>query len=141
MAAMSNWLKGIIASHAFGSGTWAKPSVIAIALCSTPPSSGNDGTLNGLEVANAGSYARQELNPSSVNWLDPITNDGTENNTTITFPVATADWGMVSGVAIIDSSTYGAGNMYFYGTLVRAKDISQDDQFKFNAGDLDVTFQ
>lgn len=141
MAAMSNWLKGVLASHIFGSGTYAKPTVIAIALCKTPPGSGDNGTLTGKELDNSGNYSRKELNPSATNWLDPITNDGTENNSAITFDVATADWGYVSGVAICDSSTYGGGNMLFYGALTTPKIIGQDDQFKFNAGNLDVRFE
>lgn len=140
MAAMSDWLERILASHILGSGTFSKPSVLAIALTRNTPADAQTGATI-PEIANAGAYARQSLNPSSTNWLDPVGTDGAaENLVAVTFPQATADWGWVSGVAICDSATYGAGNMLIHGALTLPKLISNGDQFRFASGDLDITF-
>ena len=45
---------------------------------------------------------------------------------------------MVSGVFITDAST--AGNVLLHGSLTTSRDVQDGDVFKFNAGDLDVTF-
>ena len=58
--------------------------------------------------------------------------------TAVTFPTATANWGMVSGVFIADSSS--GTNVLLHGSLTTARDVQDGDVFKFNAGDLDVTF-
>ena len=111
MAAMSDWLERILASHMFGSGTFSKPTVIAVALTRDVPADIQTGATI-PEVANAGSYARTTHTPSANNWIDPVGVGGACSNIgAITFPVATADWGWVSGVAICDSATWGAGNM------------------------------
>lgn len=128
-------------SHVFGSGTFSKPSTLAIALCSGVPVDANTGA-NLPEIANAGGYARQTLNPSSDSWLDPVGTNGTcYNHTEILFPTASADWGWVSGVAILDSATYGAGNLLIWGALTTPKLIGNGDAFRFASGSLQNTLQ
>ena len=41
---------------------------------------------------------------------------------------------------ITDNATPGAGNVLLHGSLTTARDVKNGDVFKFNAGDLDVTF-
>lgn len=139
MAAMSDRLEFLLASHILGSGTFSKPATIAIALCKDPPTDSKTGaTIN--EISNANGYARQTLNPSSSNWLDPILADGNCGNlATITFPAdVTADWGWVSGVAITSSATFGAGDMYFYGALTTPKLIQVGDQMVFGISGITI---
>ena len=85
------------------------------------------------EVA-TGSYTRIQV----TDWLDPDGGGATQNNADITFPTATADWGYVSGVFVADAAT--DGNVLLHGALVSARDVNSGDVFKFNAGDLDITF-
>ena len=89
-------------------------------------------------MPNAGGYARQELDPADANW-NPITyisgSGMTSNVPTISWGAATAPWaGQVSGVAIMDSGVYGAGNMLFFGSLNVAKTVGQGDTFTFPGG-------
>lgn len=139
MASANDYLEKQWASHIFGSGTYTKPSVIAIALCRNAPTDAQTGATI-PEVSNANAYARQTLNPSSTNWLDPILADGNCGNLqTITFPAdTTADWGWVSGVAICDSATYGAGNVLFQGTLTTPKLVQVGDQMVFSVSGITV---
>jgi hypothetical protein len=140
MANMSDFLEKQLASHIFGSGTYTKPTVLAVALCSGVPVDANTGA-NIPEIANAGAYARVTFNPSATNWKDPVAIDGIVNNLlAITFTQANADWGWVSGVAICDSATFGAGNMLVWGQLTTPKLIGNGDQFRFNATDLSIQF-
>jgi hypothetical protein len=140
MAAASDYLEGQIRAHIFRTGTFTKPSVLAIALCTAAPTDADTGALTAKEVANAGAYARQTLNPLDANWAAASATDGlTDNASAITFPTATAAWGTVTHVAICDSATYGAGNLLFHGALTTSKVVGINDVFSFAIGALDVT--
>lgn len=138
MGALSDYAEGKIIDHIFRTNSFTKPTVLAVALCANVPVDADTGTLTvGQELANAGAYARQSLNPSDANWSPPNNGNGTTGNSgTITFPVATANWGWISGMAICDSATYGAGNSIVYGALQTPKLISTGDQYKFNISDI-----
>lgn len=141
MSNLSDRGEFLLASHIFGSGTFAKPTVIAIAACNVVPVDSDTGALTGREVANSGAYARQTLNPSAVNWTDPVGVNGICYNLgTITFPVATASWGWVSGVAICDSATFGAGNHLIWGALTTSKLIDTNDQLIIAPSGIAITF-
>jgi len=90
------------------------------------------------EVANAGGYTREALNPSTTNWAatnaaasttNPSsgTSGTTSNNSAITFPAPTANWGVIFGAVICDSATYGAGNVLAYGALTTPKTVNNGD--------------
>ncbi len=69
----------------------------------------------------------------------------TENTAEVAFATATASWGVISHMAIVDSATgtqYGTNvNILMWGTLTATKDVGTNDQFKFAAGDIDITIQ
>lgn len=140
MSQMSDYLEGQIRAHIFRTASFAKPTVLAIALCTAAPTDASTGATI-AEVANANGYARQTLNPLDANWTAASSTDGlTDNASAITFPVATGSWGTVTHVAICDSATWGAGNLLVYGTLDASKVVGSGDTFKFNIGDLNITF-
>ena len=80
-----------------------------------------------------GSYSRVQV----TSWDSP-SNGATQNTSDVTFPTSSADWGMVSGVFIADASS--GGNVLLHGSLTSSRDVKNGDVFKFNAGDLDITF-
>lgn len=137
MTAMSQYLETQLITHLFLSGTYTKPTVLAIALSTAALSSTYTGSLTGAEVYNSGSYGRQALAPSSSNWA-AVSNGTTSNTPAITFPAATLDWGTITNVAICDSTTYGGGNVLFWGTLTGNKIVSNGDTFQFAAGQLSL---
>jgi len=94
------------------------------------------GTLT-QEISTSGSTAYNRI---QVTGWDAASDGATQNTGAITFPTATADWGGVSGVIITDNATPGAGNVLLHGSLTTAREVKDGDVFKFNAGDLDVTF-
>ena len=84
------------------------------------------------EVATAGTaYARQSV------AFGTISNGTVATSGTVTFPTATADFGTVSHVAVMDAST--SGNVIFYGDLTSAKLIESGDTFQITAGSLTIT--
>ena len=92
-----------------------------------------------VQEASGGGYARvQVTGVGGINWDDPSGGGATQNTNAITFPTATGDWGGISGVIIADHAT--AGNILLHGSLTSARDVKNGDVFKFNAGDLDITF-
>ena len=139
---MSDYLERQLASHIFGSGTYTKPPALAVALTSNVAVDSDTGSLSvGAEIANSNAYARQAVVQGFLNFKDPIGTDGIETNmTTITFPKATGNWGWCSGVCILDSATYGAGNLLCYAALTTPKLISTNDQFIMSSGDMAWTF-
>lgn len=144
MPAFSNFAESGILNWMFrsNSNNLLRPNMIAIALCRDVPSeTQHGGTIP--EVANAGGYARVELGaPSNSVWSEVVqdaSSSGTiENSSDITFPTASADWGWVSGMAIVTSGVYGAGQVLLFGALPTPKYVGANDQFKFSAGNIDI---
>jgi len=138
MSDMSDYLEGELIKHLFRTGSFTKPTVLGIALCTAAPDDADTGATI-TEVADAGSYARVDTPPLDANWDAPGVGGLTDNASDITFPTATGSWGTITHVAILDSTTHGAGNMLFYGALSASKVVASGDTFKFSAGDLDIT--
>lgn len=139
MGVMSDYLEAGVVNHLFRTSTFSKPSVLAICLCTSSPVDTDTGATI-PEVANTGSYARVEVNPSNANWSDPTTTGQTSNVSDITFTTATGPWtAPITHIAICDSSTYGAGNLLWYGQLATSKTVTSGDVFKITAGNLVVT--
>ena len=96
MAGLTNFLEDKIWNHVFGSTTYTRPTNWYVGLLTATPSDSAAGT----EVS-GGSYARQVC-------AFTITGTGTaeaKNTSAITFPTATADWGIIGWVGIYDSLT------------------------------------
>jgi hypothetical protein len=145
---MSNYLESGLLNFLFrgNSNNFARPLNISIALCSGVPEEGNHGG-NIPEVANAGSYARVNLGgPTNSIFTEisqafgALSSGNIDNVGAITFPTATADWGYVSGVAIVDSGTYGAGQMLMYGRLATPRAVQTNDTVSFAIGAFDIYF-
>ena len=86
----------------------------------------------GTEVTGGG-YARQLVGLSAASGAG----GSTSNAADITFPTATADWGTVTDVAIMDAATL--GNMIMHSPLDASKTIAAGDTFKTNATELVCT--
>ena len=96
----------------------------------------------GTEVT-GGSYARVAITSSLANWAGTQsagsttassgTGGSTSNNVVITFPVPTANWGVVTCWGILDASA--AGNLWVYSALTVSKPINYGQAGpKFAAG-------
>jgi len=134
MAGLTNYLEDKIINHVFGSTTYTKPTNWYVGLLTATPSDSAAGT----EVS-GGSYARMVC-------AFTITGTGTAqaaNTSAITFPTATADWGIVGWVGIYDALS--GGNLAAYQNLQKSdfsttttKTINDGDIFKFNATTIKI---
>ncbi len=127
--AMSNYLANALLNHILRNTAYTRPSNVKAHLYTTTPNAADAG---GVEVS-GGSYAAVDIY-GTTDW-DAPTNGDTENTNVETFPVATANWGTVAGVALRDQTA----NLLFFGTLTASKLVNNGDTFRFSAGALDVT--
>ena len=139
MSAASDYLEGELRKHLFRTGTFTKPSTLAICLLTSAPSDSSTGSTI-VEPNNSHGYSRQALNPDDANWTAASSTNGlTDNASLVSFgPCTTSDWGSVTHFAICDSATYGAGNMLIHGALDNARTIQVGDYFQFAIGELNV---
>lgn len=64
-----------------------------------------------------------------------------KNASQILFNTALQDWGWVSGVAILDSSAYGSGNLLMYSQLQNPRFIYTGDNIKFDSNSLEINLK
>ena len=134
MAGLTNYLEDKIINHVFGTTTFTKPTNWYVGLLTASPSDSAAGT----EVS-GGSYARQVC-------AFTITGTGTAqaaNTSAITFPTATADWGIVGWIGIYDAAS--SGNLVAFQNLQKSdfststtKIVNDGDVFKFNASTIKI---
>ncbi len=116
------------------------PSKLGIALCKNVPVDADTGSLSVGQEINGAGYVRYYYTPGAVAWVEMGGGSGqVYNGSSITFAVASGDWGYVSGVAICDHETAGSGNMLVKAALTTPKIVGNGDTFKFNIGDLTVS--
>ena len=143
--AMSNYMESGVLNLVLRANTnsFAAPTNVSIALLRNHDENWDIDVMAGdsmPEVASAGSYARKSLGaPANADWNEVSTGGATANSSAITFNSATADWGYVSGVALMTSLTHGEGKILFHGALTTPRIVTNGDTFRFSAGDLDIT--
>lgn len=126
MSEFSNYLENKILDHVLKNTSYTSPSTVYVGLFTSNPTDAGTGT----EVA-GGSYARQSAS------FGAASNGTSATNAEISFPQATADWGVVSHVGIYDASTL--GNLLMYTPLTDAKTVSNGDILKISSANLTVS--
>jgi hypothetical protein len=129
MAAMSDFLENALLQAVFQNTSYTSPTSVYVALYTAAPSDSGGGT----EVV-GGSYARVQV--LAANWTTSGTATRVTNDNVITFPTATADWGIVSHVGLFDAL---AGNLLFHGALDAPRTVNSADTFKIAAGSIGIT--
>jgi len=127
MSAKTDFLENELINHVLRNVPYTSPTQVFVGLFQVTP----DDTGGGTEVPTGGTaYIRQTIT------FDPPSNGTTQNNTDVTFPVATASWGTVVAFALFDAVS--GGNMLYYGLLTAPKTISTNDVFEWLTGNLTV---
>ena len=103
-----------------------RPTTWYVALFTSDPT---DTGAAGTEVT-GGSYARTAVTFS-------VTGDTASNTAGVEFPAATAAWGTITHIGVMDAST--AGNMIVHAPLTTAKTIADGDVFRIPASSLDIS--
>jgi hypothetical protein len=142
MSAASSYLEGKLPNHTLTSTGFTQPSARYIALFTN--TSGNalanlqNGTLTD-EVSSSGTaYSRQTatFGVASTTGSGNAAVTSSATNATVTFSTATASWGTITHVAIMDAST--GGNVLFFGAVTTSKAIDTGDTFQITSGNLTV---
>jgi len=126
MAEMSNYLENALINATLRNTSYTSPSTVYVGLFTTDPTDAGTGT----EVS-GGSYARK-----SVTFGAP-SNGVTTNSGAVEFDQATASWGTITHIGILDAST--SGNLLYHTALDVSKAIDTGDIFKIAIGSLSVT--
>jgi hypothetical protein len=64
-----------------------------------------------------------------------------KNKNQIVFNTALTDWGWVSGVAIVDHSDHGSGNLLMYAQLENPRFVYTGDSIKFDTNSLEISLK
>ena len=123
--AFTDYLENKLVAHTFSNTAYTSPTTVYVALYTVAPTDSTAGT----EVSGGG-YVRQSA-------AFTTTNNAATNSAAIEYPTATAGYGTVVAVAILDASS--GGNMLAYASLSSSKTIDTGDVFRIPAGDLDIT--
>jgi hypothetical protein len=126
MSEMSNYLENALINVTLRATTYTAPTTVYVGLYTSDPTDANTGT----EVT-GGSYVRK-----SATFAAP-SNGVSTTSADITFDQATASWGTIGWIGILDAST--TGNLLYHTPLDTSKTIDTGDIFKIAAGSLTVT--
>jgi hypothetical protein len=133
MSAASNYLENKVLDHVLSVSPYAQPGSLYVGLFTN--TSGNaaanleEGTLT--DEVSGGSYGRQSATFSAASGGSAST------SATLTFPAATANWGTITHVAVLDAST--SGNVLFWGQVTTSKTIETGDTFQITSGNLTIS--
>jgi hypothetical protein len=129
-AAMSDYLENKVVDWLMRGQAFSPPATQYVSLFTTACSDSAAGT----EVS-GGSYARVAVTSSLANWAGTQsagsttassgTGGTTSNNSAITFPSPTANWGSVTHFGVFDASS--SGNMLICAALTQSKTINNGD--------------
>lgn len=121
----SNTYETNVLTWTFTNSAVTRPTAWYIALYTSDPGEAQGGT----EIS-GGSYVRQSATFT-------VTGDTATNSAAIEFPAASASWGNITHVAVVDAST--AGTQIAYAALTTSKTIDTGDILRIPTGDLDIT--
>jgi hypothetical protein len=107
MGSLSDYAKNKLMDH-WANVAYTPVPTLYLGLCvADPTSAGTGASMN--EVADTGSYAR-----APISFLAAASRTSVQTGS-VAFPKSTASWGTITDYAIVDSATYGDGNMLAYG--------------------------
>lgn len=133
MSAASNYLENKVLDHVLTATSYTAPGTRYLGLFTN--TSGNAatnleaGTLT--DEVSGGSYARMPVTFAAASSGTSAT------NATVTFPTASANWGTITHVAVMDAAT--SGNVLFWGAVTTSKTIETGDTFQVSSGNLTVS--
>jgi len=134
MSAASNYLENKVLDHTLRNAAFTQPSGLSIGLFKNNALGNLEaGTLSD-EISTSGTaYARKAVTFGNA------ASGSASNSATVTFDAATAEWGTVTAIAILDGDTEGSNNVLFYGNLTTAKLIETGDTLQFVSNNVTVS--
>jgi hypothetical protein len=142
---LTDYAQNKLVDYLFRGQASTAPSTWYVALYTACPTDSTAGT----EVTNANGYARQSVGVNALtNWaatqggtaVSSGTAGTTSNLAAINFPtVTTSSWGTINCWGLVDSGTWGAGNIWVYATVTVPPTLTVGSTASFAIGQL--TFQ
>lgn len=123
---MSNYLENALINGTLRATNYTAPTTVYVGLYTSDPTDANSGT----EVS-GGSYVRK-----AATFASP-SNGASATSADITFDQATASWGTITHIGILDAES--SGNLLYHTPLTTSKTIDTGDIFKIASGSLTVT--
>lgn len=130
MGSKTDYLENKQIDHRLRGQAYTPPATVYIGLFTAAPTDAGGGT----EVT-GGSYARVAVAASMAEWAGTQsagsntastgTSGTTSNNSTITFPAPTANWGIITAFGIFDAAS--GGNLTDYAALTTNKTVNNGD--------------
>lgn len=138
MSAASDYLENKVLDHVlrYSTAPYTAPSTLYLALFTS--STGLEGNNPTGEISTSGTaYVRKAVTFAAA------ASGTSATNATVTFDAATASWGTVTHVAIVDhasNTNWGTGvNVLFHGAVTTSKTIDSGDTFQVSSGNLTVS--
>jgi hypothetical protein len=126
--AASNYLEDALLDHVLGGAEFAQPGTVYLGLFTAD--TGLETNNPSAEVS-GGSYVRKAIT------FGAASTGQASNSATVTFDAATANWGTITHVAVMDAST--SGNVLFYGAVTTSKTIESGDTFQVSSSNLTIS--
>jgi len=135
MSAASNYLENKVLDHVLTATSYTAPTTRYLALFTNTSGSAaanlEAGTLSDEISASGTAYGRKAVTFAAASG------GSSASNATVTFDTATANWGTVTHVAVMDAET--SGNVLFYGAVTTSKTIETGDTFQVSSGNLTIS--
>lgn len=128
MSSASDYLEDKVLDHVLGNTAFTQPASLYVGLFTA--STGLEANTPSAEVA-GGSYARKTAS------FGAASSGASATDATITFDAATANWGTITHVAVMDAAS--DGNVLFWGAVTTAKTIETGDTFQISSGALTIS--
>lgn len=125
-------------NHMFNDPAWTAPAVY-LGLSSTTPTKDDATTWNVTEPS-GGNYARVQILTTEMDAATDLDTPVKDNNTTITFAAANADWlaqANMTHFCLWDASSN--GNLLAFGAITTPKPVYDGDQPSFAATEIAVS--
>lgn len=133
MSAASDYLENAVLDHVLGNAAFTQPSTLYLGLFTNTSGSAAANLEAGVltDEIEGGSYVRETISFSTASG------GSADSEATVTFDAATASWGEITHVAVLDAAT--GGNVLFYGAVTTPKTIESGDTFQVSAGNLTIS--
>ncbi|PNQ79703.1 MULTISPECIES: hypothetical protein [Paenibacillus] len=125
----SNWWKTACINAALRGVNLTSPQTLYIALYTSNPTDADTG-----QEVSGGGYVRR-----AVTFSEPVIEDRravTFSVGDVPFPIAGADWGLVTHIGIRTAAT--GGNLVYHGAVKTPRTVQTNDTVRFLAGQIKV---
>lgn len=132
MGSLTDFAENALLGHLLATA-YTPVATVYLALCTADPTDVATGASMS-EVANSGSYARTAIT-FGVAASRQVAQSGV-----VTFPASSGAWGTITHWAIVDTATYGSGNVLAHGALSSSVAVVSGNTVSVASGQVTVSF-